>query len=86
MSLPWLALVVASAPLIAAVTNAVQLFGRRRPWLAPRPSLVTRAAARQLLSASGLFFLSQLALNVQRSHAHLRTVVPGHDERKEFRS
>lgn len=64
MSLPWLALVVASAPLIAAAANAVQLFGRRRPWLAPRPSLVTRAAARRLFSVGSLFFLSQLALSI----------------------
>ena len=58
----WLVLVVAAAPIIAAVGNAALLFGRQRPWLAPRLKLIRRSAARRLFSTGGLFFLMQLAL------------------------
>jgi len=62
--LPVLALAFAGAPLLAALANAVLLFGRRRPWLAPQPRLVQKAVARRLLGAGSLFFLSQLALTL----------------------
>jgi O-antigen/teichoic acid export membrane protein len=62
--LPTLALAFAGAPLLAALGNALLLFGRRRPWLAPRLRLVQRSVARRLLGAGTLFFLSQLALSV----------------------
>jgi O-antigen/teichoic acid export membrane protein len=62
--LPMLALAVAAAPLAAAGANAALLFAKRRRWLVPRLSLVRRAAARQLLSAGGWFFLSQVALTL----------------------
>jgi O-antigen/teichoic acid export membrane protein len=62
--LPALALGFAGAPLFAALGNALLLFGRRRPWLAPRLRLVQKAVARRLLGAGSLFFLSQLALSV----------------------
>ncbi|HET7593838.1 MAG TPA: hypothetical protein VFK49_00225, partial [Stellaceae bacterium] len=34
-SVAWIALAVAGAPLLAALGNAVTLFGYRRPWLVP---------------------------------------------------
>ena len=60
----WVALAVAAAPLVAALGNAVMLFGRRRPWLAPRWGDVRRDAARRLFGAGSLFFLTQLALTI----------------------
>jgi O-antigen/teichoic acid export membrane protein len=63
-SLPWLALIVAAAPLLAVLANGTVLFRRRRPWLTPRLALVRRAAARQLVGAGSLFFLGQIALTV----------------------
>jgi O-antigen/teichoic acid export membrane protein len=62
--LPGLALAFAGAPLAAALGNALLLFARRRPWLAPRPRLVQKAVARRLLGAGSLFFLSQVALSL----------------------
>jgi O-antigen/teichoic acid export membrane protein len=62
--LPVLALAFTGAPLLAALGNALLLFGWRRPWLAPQPRLVQAAVARRLLGAGSLFFLSQLALTV----------------------
>jgi O-antigen/teichoic acid export membrane protein len=62
--LPGLALAAAAAPLLAGLGNALLLFGRRRPWLAPRPRLVQGAVARRLLGAGSLFFLVQLAFTV----------------------
>lgn len=63
-SVAWLALAVASAPLLAALGNAIVLFGRRRPWLRPRASDVRRDAARRLFASGSLFFLTQLALTI----------------------
>ena len=63
-SLPSLALAVAAAPILATAGNALLLFARQRPWLAPRLSLVRSSAARRLLATGGLFFLTQLALTL----------------------
>ncbi|HEX6842826.1 MAG TPA: oligosaccharide flippase family protein [Stellaceae bacterium] len=63
-SVVWVALAVAGAPLLAALGNAIVLFGRRRPWLAPRLTEMRRDAARRLFGAGSLFFLTQLALTI----------------------
>jgi O-antigen/teichoic acid export membrane protein len=63
-SVAWVALAVAGAPLLAALGNAIVLFGRRRPWLAPRLTDVRRDAARRLFGSGSLFFLTQLALTI----------------------
>jgi O-antigen/teichoic acid export membrane protein len=62
--LPWLALWVAAAPLLASAANAALLFGKRRRWLMPQLALLRAGAARQLFSAGGLFFLGQIALTL----------------------
>lgn len=63
-SIAWLALAAAGAPLLAALGNAILLFGRRRPWLRPRRGDVRRDTARRLFGAGSLFFLTQLALTI----------------------
>jgi O-antigen/teichoic acid export membrane protein len=63
-SVAWVALAVAGAPLLASLGNAIMLFGRRRPWLAPRLRSLRRHSARVLLGSGSLFFLTQLALTV----------------------
>ncbi|HWG79181.1 MAG TPA: lipopolysaccharide biosynthesis protein [Stellaceae bacterium] len=63
-SVASVALAVAGAPLLAALANAVVLFGRRRPWLAPRRADVQRDTARRLFGSGSLFFLTQLALTI----------------------
>lgn len=63
-SVAWIALAVAGAPLLAALGNAVMLFGYRRPWLVPQFRLVRRDSARRLLGSGSLFLLTQLALTI----------------------
>jgi len=63
-SVAWVGLAVAGAPLLAALGNAIVLFGRRRPWLAPRLTDVRHDAARRLFGSGSLFFLTQLALTI----------------------
>jgi O-antigen/teichoic acid export membrane protein len=64
LSLAWLVLWVAAAPILAVAANTALLFGRQRPWLVPRFALMRRSAARRLFATGGLFFLIQLALTV----------------------
>jgi O-antigen/teichoic acid export membrane protein len=70
-----LALAVAAAPLAASAANATLLFAKRRRWLMPRLALVRRHAARQLLSAGSLFFLSQVAFTFAY---HVDTLIVAH--------
>jgi O-antigen/teichoic acid export membrane protein len=70
-----LALAVAAAPLAASAANATLLFAKRRRWLVPRLALVRRHAARQLLSAGSLFFLSQVAFTFAY---HVDTLIVAH--------
>jgi len=60
-TLPWLALSVAGAPVVALLLNAVALFGVGRPGLRPRIRAASVEQMRSLLGAGFLFFAIQLA-------------------------
>ncbi len=59
--LPILIVALTGAGLVAALLNALVLFGRQRPWLAPRPSEFRRSTASSLLRTGVLFVVLQLA-------------------------
>lgn len=60
-SLPWFVAASTGGPVIAASLNGVVLLGRSRPWLRPRPSLVTRRSLRTLAGTGAAFFVIQSA-------------------------
>lgn len=62
-SLPWLVLILAGAPVLAAGLNSVMEFGRRRPWLMPALHHFLWSTGKVILSSGILFFgLSVLSL------------------------
>ena len=58
--LPWLVLATSAVPLIPTLLNALNLFGRKRPWIRPSLSCVSRAALRKVTSTGILFFVLQV--------------------------
>ncbi|MHB9149539.1 MAG: oligosaccharide flippase family protein [Thermoleophilia bacterium] len=60
--LPFLVLAISGGPLVATILNAVDQFGRRRPWLRPEWNCVSAATARRLLRVGVSFFVLQLAV------------------------
>lgn len=62
LGLPYLVVALMGAPIATSVLNAVMLFGRERPWLAPRPRWVDAATAWTLLRSGGQFLVLQLAV------------------------
>jgi O-antigen/teichoic acid export membrane protein len=62
-SLPWLVLILAGAPVLAAGLNSGMEFGKRRAWLMPAPHHFLWSVGRSILSSGLLFFvLSVLSL------------------------
>ena len=61
LSLVWLVLAMAGAPVMASLVHATVLFGRDRPWLRVDSDRFDRRAATRLLQHGGLFFALQLA-------------------------
>ncbi len=61
LGLPYLVLALMGAPLVASLVNAIVLFTRQRPWLAPRLSRVNGSAAYALLRSGSQFLVLQLA-------------------------
>jgi O-antigen/teichoic acid export membrane protein len=59
--LPYVVLAVAGAPVVTGLLNTITVFGWQRPWLKPRLSSISRAAAGRLLRLGFLFFLMQIA-------------------------
>ena len=59
LGLPWLVAAVIGGPVLASLMNSVVEFGWRRPWLAPKLSLVRRTAAREILLTGVMIFSSQ---------------------------
>jgi len=51
-------------PVIAALLNSIVLFGRKRPWLLPRPRFVSRFAAGRLLRTGAAFVVLQASAAV----------------------
>lgn len=58
--LPWLVLAMAGTPVVAMICNAVEQFGRRRPWLRPRLDRTDRETALKLFNVGALFFVLQI--------------------------
>lgn len=58
-SLPWFVAATIGGPVIAASLNGAVLLGRSRPWLRPRPRLITRRSLQALASTGGAFFVIQ---------------------------
>jgi O-antigen/teichoic acid export membrane protein len=69
--LPWFVLALAGGPLLASGGNAVWLFGKRRPWLLPRVSLVRRPLVGSLMRTGAVFFVLQLCAAVSYQAATL---------------
>jgi O-antigen/teichoic acid export membrane protein len=62
LGLPFLVLALSGGPLLATTLNAIDQFGRRRPWLRPQWSCASAATARRLLRVGVSFFVLQLAV------------------------
>jgi O-antigen/teichoic acid export membrane protein len=59
LGLPWLVGAVAGGPVVTGALNTLVEFGWRRRWLAPRPRLFRKNAARQILVTGLMIFSSQ---------------------------
>ena len=62
--LPAAVLATAGGPVVAAGMNAAVMFGRSRPWLRPRMRDASRASAKLLMRAGGMWFAIQCATAV----------------------
>jgi O-antigen/teichoic acid export membrane protein len=79
-SLPLLVLLVSAPPVIALGANAYRLFRVDRPWLAPRPSRLSRVVATRLVRIGSMFLLLQIAMVVAfRSDVLVAATVIGPD-------
>jgi O-antigen/teichoic acid export membrane protein len=58
-SLPWFVAATTGGPVVAGLLNGIVLLGRSRPWLRPRPSMITMDSLRHLASTGGAFFVIQ---------------------------
>lgn len=58
-SLPWFVAATTGGPVVAGFLNGIVLLGSSRPWLRPRPSLISRDSLRDLASTGGAFFVIQ---------------------------
>ncbi len=62
LGLPLLVLAMSGSPLLATILNALDQFGRRRPWLRPRWKWASAVTCRRLLRVGGSFFVVQLSV------------------------
>ncbi|MGB6192359.1 MAG: oligosaccharide flippase family protein [Terracidiphilus sp.] len=62
--LPVLVLCLSGPPVVAALLNGVELFGRSNPDLLPAPSRFSSETARRLLGMGAMFFLLQLSFSI----------------------
>jgi O-antigen/teichoic acid export membrane protein len=67
MSLPWLILALAGAPVIAALANTLVFLGWMRPDLRPRFKLVSSTSMRKIAKIGFLFFVLQAAVAIAYS-------------------
>ncbi len=58
--LPWLVLAMSGGPVVAALLNAIEMFGCRRRSLRPHLHRMTRSATRKVLSTGLLFFVLEV--------------------------
>ncbi len=56
-----LVIAVSGAVLLVNVISAIWVFGWSKPWLRPRPDLVTWSALKRLTRVGGMFFVIQIA-------------------------
>jgi O-antigen/teichoic acid export membrane protein len=59
--LPWIALALLGAPMLATLLNGLTFFGFHSPWLRPRLSDVHTKSMRNLARLGSLFFVLQLS-------------------------
>jgi len=71
LGLAGLILAVSGSPVLVLMANGVFLFKFNRPWLLPRPGLVTRNGASQILKLGAMYFVIQLALMVRTNSGNI---------------
>ena len=62
---------ISGTAVLISMANGVFLFKFNRPWLLPRPSLVTKSAANRILKLGGMYFVIQLALMVRSNSGNM---------------
>jgi O-antigen/teichoic acid export membrane protein len=67
VSLPWLVVAIAGAPIFATTLNAIHFFGFVRPDLRPTRRLVTGNVISEITKLGGLFFVLQIVASISFS-------------------
>lgn len=62
---------ISGTSVLISMANGVFLFKFNRPWLLPRPSLITKSAASRILKLGGMFFVIQLAAMVRSNSGNM---------------